>query len=64
MSAERITAEDARRDLETGRAMLVCAYDDDAKCRSVLLEGAITLGQLRAREAGLPIDQELLFYCA
>ena len=64
MAAERIGVEEARRKLEQGRAVLVCAYDDPAKCRRMLLEGAITLDELRAREANLSRDTELLFYCA
>ena len=61
--AARITADEAVRRMEDG-VPLVCAYDDDAKCAKLALDGAITLAELRAREASMPTGQELLFYCA
>ena len=45
-------------------ALLVCAYDDEAKCRSIKLEGAITSGELRERLPSLPKSQEIISYCA
>ena len=59
----RISVEDARRDVATGRALLVCAYDDD-RCRQVALEGSIPLSALVARADTVPKDQPLVFYCA
>jgi hypothetical protein len=59
----RIDVEDARRRVERG-AMLVCAYEDDAKCRKIALQGATPLSELERRAASLPKDQELIFYCA
>jgi hypothetical protein len=63
MAARRIDPAEAREHVERG-ALLVCAYDDDEKCRDMLLEGAGTLSELKAREGSLPRDQELIFYCA
>lgn len=60
----RIDVEEARRAVESGRALLVCAYEDEAKCRSIRLEGSLTLSQLQARLPAFPKDQELIFYCA
>ena len=60
----RVSAEEARHDLASGRALLVCAYDDDAKCIKMKLEGAITLADLQARAPALPKDTRLIFYCA
>jgi hypothetical protein len=59
----RISVEDARRDAATGRALLVCAYDDE-RCRRVALEGSIPLSVLAQRAATLPKDQPIIFYCA
>ena len=59
----RTSVEDARRDVAAGRALLVCAYDDE-RCRQVALEGSIPLSALTARSATLPKDQPLIFYCA
>ena len=63
MAARRIDPMQARSHVKGG-ALLVCAYDDDAKCRKMLLDGAITLKELQAREKDLPRDQEIDFYCA
>ena len=60
---ERISVADARAAVKAGRALLVCAYDDD-RCARVRLEGAITLSDLERRAASLPKDQQLIFYCA
>ena len=60
---ERISVADARAAVNAGRALLVCAYDDD-RCARVRLEGAITLSDLERRAASLPKDQQLIFYCA
>jgi hypothetical protein len=59
----RISVDDARRAAAAGRALLVCAYDDE-RCRQVSLEGSIPLSTLAARAATLPKDQPIIFYCA
>ncbi len=60
---ERISVEDARTRTKSGGALLVCAYDDEAKCNRMKLEGAISMTELRARTASLPKDREIIFYC-
>jgi hypothetical protein len=47
-----------------GRAVLVCAYEDEEKCRRLKLQGAHTLRELEAGMAALPRTQEIVFYCA
>ena len=59
---ERISVQQAHA--KAGQALLVCAYDDEAKCKSVNLSGSISLAGLRARAASLPKSQEIIFYCA
>ena len=61
---ERISAEEARQNVQSGQALLVCAYDDEAKCGSMRLEGAITLSELRGMLPSLPKDREIILYCA
>jgi|Kansoi200Nextera_1026148.scaffolds.fasta_scaffold39765_1 hypothetical protein len=61
--AERIGVETARERMAQG-AWLICAYDDDGKCAKLALEGMMPLSALRGQAAGLPRDQELIFYCA
>ncbi len=59
-----ISAEEAHGKIASGKALLVCAYADEAACRKVDLEGSINLARFESRLAGLPLDQEIIFYCA
>ena len=61
---ERVPVDEARRDVEAGRALLVCAYDDGEKCRQLRLENAIALTDLERRIDSVPRNQTLIFYCA
>jgi hypothetical protein len=63
-TVERVNAEDARRAVTAGRALLVCAYEDDAKCRQMTLDNALSFSQFKAREGALDKGQEIIFYCA
>lgn len=58
----RISVEEARRKVQAGQALLVCAYDDEEKCNKIRLEGAISLRDLEARRPSK--QQELIFFCA
>ena len=60
----RIPVPQAREKIQRGEALLVCAYDDEAKCEQARLPGAITLKELSRRLPALPKTQELVFYCA
>ena len=61
---ERISVEQARQEVRANRALLVCAYDDEAKCRKVNLEGSLSLTSFQSRVGSLPKTQEIIFYCA
>jgi hypothetical protein len=61
---QRVEAEEARRKVQSGEAVLVCAYEDEAKCGSMRLEGAMTLAEFKRRMASLPNDREIILYCA
>ena len=60
---ERIPASEARQHVRDG-ALLICAYDDEEKCRQNWLDGAITMMQFKARLGSLPKERELIFCCA
>jgi hypothetical protein len=60
----RIGVEEARRKASAGRALLVCAYDDERKCSKINLQGSINMAQFTSRVATLTKDQEIIFYCA
>ncbi len=59
----RLSPAEAKASIDSG-GYLVCAYEDEDKCRILRLEGSLTLGELRSRLAELPKDAEIIFYCA
>lgn len=63
-TAERIKPKEARAHLDSGEAILVCAYDEVGKCRANHIDGAITFQEFKSRSRTLPKDQEIIFYCA
>ena len=61
----RITPAEVRQKLKSGRRVyLVCAYDDEEKCRQLRLDDALTLGEFQRRFDTINPDDELVFYCA
>jgi rhodanese-related sulfurtransferase len=59
----RVRPVEAREKTTTGRALLVCAYDDEQKCKQMNLQGSITLNDLKSRQDSIPKDREIIFYC-
>lgn len=64
IDAPRISPQDAHRRVAAGQALLVCAYEDEQKCGTMMLEGAITLKAFELKLPGLAKDQPIIFYCA
>jgi rhodanese-related sulfurtransferase len=62
--ATRIDPRETRKKIESGEALLVCAYDDEEKCNQMHLEGAMNLQELEEKLAEIPKEKELIFYCA
>ena len=60
----RISVQEAREKVMAGQAILVCAYEQDEKCRQIALEGSIPLSQFQQRAGSLPKEQEVIFFCA
>ncbi len=60
----RISAPDAAKRVESGHALLICAYADDQKCRDADVSGSITYRQFEAQLPNLPKNRELIFFCA
>jgi len=60
----RINVEEAHKKVAAGQALLVCAYEDEAKCRTFNLEGSIPLSSFKSRAGSLPKSQQIIFYCA
>ncbi len=59
---ERITAEEVYSKLRSGKALLVCAYEDEERFKKLQLEGAISLNEFKSRLPSLARDQEIVFY--
>jgi len=59
---KRITPEEVYQKLRSGGAILVCAYEDEAKFRRMQLEGAISFNEFKSKLPSLSKDQEIVFY--
>jgi hypothetical protein len=59
---ERISVQQAHAKTKPNGALLVCAYEDEAKCRMLNLEGSISFASFQSRVASLPKTQEIIFY--
>ena len=44
---ERISVQDARSRVQSGEALLVCAYDNEEKFGNLHLEGALSFNDFR-----------------
>ena len=60
----RVTPEEARRRMDSGKAILVCGYEPEEKFKAMHLAGAESLSSFLARLPGIPREQEVIFYCA
>jgi len=61
---KRVSPDEVRKKVKEGKALLVCAYEDEEKFKKVRLEGAISLNAFKLRLPSLTEDQEVVFYCA
>ena len=59
---QRISVQEAHAKAKANQALLVCAYEDEAKCRMLNLEGSISFIKFQPRAASLPKTQEIIFY--
>jgi hypothetical protein len=60
----RVTPEEIYPRLRSGEALLVCAYDDEAKFQRHQLAEAISFTEFQSLRPTLPQDREIVFYCA
>jgi hypothetical protein len=60
----RISPEEARQKVTSGSAILVCAYDDEQRCKQLRLQGALSLTEFKSKRSSLARDREIIFYCA
>ncbi len=58
----RIGVQEAHEKVMAGRALLVCAYEDEERYNKFNLEGAMSLARFQSLLPSLPIDREIIFY--
>jgi len=61
---KRVSPEEIHQKLKAGKALLVCAYEDESKFKKVHLQGAISLSEFKSKLSSLSKAQEIVFYCA
>ncbi len=64
MEVKRSSPNEVRNRVQTGKALLVCGYEDEEKFRALRLEGAISFSAFQSRLPALAKTQEIVFYCA
>jgi len=64
IAAPRISPQDTYRQVSSGQAILVCAYADEERCNTMMLQGAISLKEFESRLPNIKKDQPIIFYCA
>ena len=60
----RIPPAEARKNVESGAALLVCAYESRELFDRNHLEGALSLQEFNSRLPSLENHREIIFYCA
>ncbi len=60
----RVSATEIRRRVQSGDALLVCAYESDEKFKAHHLEGAVSYNEFQAIIPKLTKAKELVFFCA
>lgn len=59
----RVSPREAYEKVKAGQALLVCAYESDARFEKFHLEGAISFNDFKARVKEMPMTKEVIFYC-
>jgi hypothetical protein len=57
-----VSAQEVHSKVQSGQALLVCAYESDAKFQQTALDGAIPFSEFERRKDSLARDYELVFY--
>jgi hypothetical protein len=59
---QRISVQQAHAKTKANQALLVCAYEDEAKYQRLNLDGSISFASLQSAAASMPKTQEIIFY--
>ena len=63
LEAVRISPQDTYQQVTSGKALLVCAYQNEQMCRDIMLEGGIALKEFEQKLPELKKDQAIIFFC-
>jgi hypothetical protein len=58
-----IDADKAKELVGNDDALLVCAYDDEVKCKELRVEESISMTEFRAKLGDVPKSYALVFFC-
>jgi hypothetical protein len=58
----RVSPEEVYTKVKSGKTILVCAYEDEARFKQLQLEGAISFNEFISKIPSLSKDQEIVFY--
>ena len=59
---QRISVQQAHAKTKANQALLVCAYEDEAKCKMFNLKGSISFTSFKSQAQSLAKSQEIIFY--
>ena len=62
MNIHRISAREAKAEIDSGMALLVCIYDDEKFRTKAHLAGAIPMSEFEKMKPDLPKDTNVIFY--
>ena len=58
-SVEKLSPKEVR---EHTVPLLVCAYEDEGKCKRIQIDGALSLKEFQARLPDIPKNERIVFY--
>lgn len=58
-----VGVDKAKELVEQDDALLVCAYDDDEKCKKLGVDESIPMSGLQSRLGDVPKSRPLVFFC-
>lgn len=59
---KRVSPENVREKIQSGNALLICAYDDDGKYGRMRLQGSIAFSEFKSGISEIAKDREIIFY--
>ena len=58
----KVSPQEVRDKVQSGNALLVCAYYDDHKYDKMHLDGSVSLSTFKSDVPGIAKDREIIFF--